>query len=207
MCLQPCRRSYIIKDAQDGKELKLENKTVMSAKGLCTLPFFEKIKESGAISFKIEGRNRDARYVDTVVRIYRKAIDKKLSEKERGELVKELEKVYNKGFSSGFYFGVPTADDFSNVEHSKATHKKQFIGKIYNYLSKSKVALVKATSGLKVGDDIVVIGPVTGIVKVKVERLETNKESVKIVKKGTEFGIKIPGVRKGDELYVVLENK
>ena len=37
----------------------------------------EKMKEAGIISFKIEGRNRDARYVDTVVKIYRKALDKK----------------------------------------------------------------------------------------------------------------------------------
>lgn len=206
-CFQPCRRSYIIKDEQDGKELKLENKTVMSAKDLCTLTFFEKIKKSGAVSFKIEGRNRDARYVDTVVRIYRKAIDKKLSKKEIDESIKELEKIYNKGFSSGFYFGVPTSDDFSNVEHSKATEKKHFVGKIYNYLSKSDVALIKVSSEIKVGDKIIITGPSTGIIESKIERIEKQKRSIKKASKGDEVGIKIPHAKKNDEIYVILKNK
>ena len=81
-CLHPCRRSYVVKDKQEGWELEIENNKVMSAKDLCTLPFVEKMKSAGITCFKIEGRNRDPRYVDTVVRIYRKALDKKLNKKE-----------------------------------------------------------------------------------------------------------------------------
>ena len=40
---------------------------------------FQKIKKAGIKGFKIEGRNREERYVDTVVRIYKKALDKKLT--------------------------------------------------------------------------------------------------------------------------------
>ncbi len=205
-CLQSCRRSYIIKDSQEGKELKLKNKTILSAKDLCTLPFFGKIKNSGVVSFKIEGRNRDARYVDTVVRTYRKAIDKKLSKKEIENSIKELEKVYNKEFSSGFYFGTPTADDFSKVEHSASKEKKHFVGRIYNYLSKSQVALIKVFSRITVGDNLVVIGPKTGIVKTKVKRIECFKKSIKTTKKGMNIGIKIPKAKKNDEVYVVVGN-
>jgi len=94
MCTQVCRRSYTLKD-DEGRELKINRNTVMSAKDLCTLPFIETLKDAGIISFKIEGRNRDARYVDTVVRIYRKALDKKLNKEEIVDGLKELEKVYN----------------------------------------------------------------------------------------------------------------
>src|SRR3989344_3230260 len=80
-CLHPCRRTYTITD-EENNELKLENSCVMSAKDLCTLPFIDKMKKAGITSFKIEGRNRDPRYVDAVVRIYRKAIDKKLTKQE-----------------------------------------------------------------------------------------------------------------------------
>ena len=118
-CLHNCRRSYIIKD-DSGNELKLENNKVLSAKDLCTLPFIEKLKKAGIVSFKIEGRNRDPRYVDTVVRVYRKALDKKLSREEIKSLIEELKKVYNKGFSSGFYLGLPTSDDFSKIEIGRA---------------------------------------------------------------------------------------
>jgi len=206
-CIHPCRRSYTVKDDQEGYELKLENHHIFSAKDLCTLPFIEKLKKSGAISFKIEGRNRDPRYVDTVVRIYRKALDKKLTEKEIKDSLKELGKIYNKGFSSGFYLGTPTSDDFSSIEHSSATEKKQFVGKIIHYYPKIKVATVKLSSELQVGDRIVVIGKITGIVNSKIERIEIENSSVKKGKKGQEIGIKLPLVRKNEEVYKIIKSK
>jgi len=203
MCTQVCRRSYTIKD-DEGRELKLNRNTVMSAKDLCTLPFINKLKEAGIISFKIEGRNRDARYVDTVVRIYRKALDNTLSKKEIEEGIKELEKVYNRGFSSGFYLGIPTNDDFSEVENSSATTKKQFIGKITHFYPKSEVGTIFLSTGeISVGDEINIIGITTGIEKIKVERIEINKKSVNKAIKGNEIGIKLPRVRVNDDVYVI----
>ena len=206
-CLQPCRRSYIAKDKQEGYELEIKNDKVLSPKDLCTLPFIEQMKKAGVISFKIEGRNRDPRYVDSVVRIYKKALDKKLSEQEIREGIEELKKVYNRGFSSGFYLGLPTSDDFAKIEHSAANEKKHFIGKIYNYLPKLGVALIKVSSKFKLGDKIVVIGPTTGIIKSTIRRLEINNKPVKLAKKGDDVGIKLPNSRKGDEVYIILENE
>jgi len=205
-CIHPCRRSYIIKDKQEGYELEVQNDKVLSAKDLCTLPFIEKLKSAGITSFKIEGRNRDARYVDTIVRVYRKALDKKLNKKEIDESLKELEKVYNKGFSSGFYLGLPTSDDFAKIEHSASTEKKHFVGKIKKYLPKINVAIIKLVSELKKGEEIVVIGKSTGIVKSKVESIEMNKNKIEKAVKGNEIGIKIPPVKKNDNVYVIKKN-
>ena len=203
MCTQVCRRSYTLKD-DEGRELKINRNTVMSAKDLCTLPFIETLKDAGIISFKIEGRNRDARYVDTVVRIYRKALDKKLNKEEIVDGLKELEKVYNRGFSSGFYFGVPTNDDFSEVENSSATTKKQFVGKVTHYYPKSQVGTIFVSTGeIKIGDELNIIGQVTGIEKIKIERIEINKKSVKKAVKGEEIGIKLPKVKVNDEVYII----
>ena len=203
MCTQVCRRSYTLKD-DEGRELKINRNTVMSAKDLCTLPFIETLKDAGIISFKIEGRNRDARYVDTVVRIYRKALDKKLNKEEIADGLKELEKVYNRGFSSGFYLGVPTNDDFSEVENSSATTKKQFVGKVTHYYPKSQVGTIFISTGeIKIGDELNIIGQVTGIEKIKIERIEINKKSVKKAVKGEEIGIKLPKVKVNDEVYII----
>ncbi|PIZ81766.1 protease [Candidatus Pacearchaeota archaeon CG_4_10_14_0_2_um_filter_30_11] len=203
MCTQVCRRSYTLKD-DEGRELKINRNTVMSAKDLCTLPFIETLKDAGIISFKIEGRNRDARYVDTVVRIYRKALDKKLNKEEIVDGLKELEKVYNRGFSSGFYLGVPTNDDFSEVENSSATTKKQFVGKVTHYYPKSQVGTIFISTGeIKIGDELNIIGQVTGIEKIKIERIEINKKSVKKAVKGEEIGIKLPKVKVNDEVYII----
>jgi putative protease len=204
-CLHPCRRSYSVRDV-DGNELQIENNKILSAKDLCTLPFIEKMKKAGIKSFKIEGRNRDPRYVDTVVRIYRRALDKKLSREEIEDGLKELDKVYHKGFSSGFYLGLPTADDFSKVEHSASETKKHFVGKITHYFSGIGVATVKLVSTLKVGDEIVILGNITGLERAKVGKLEIKNKSVQKAEKGEEVGIKLQKVRKNDEVYVIKKN-
>jgi len=206
-CIHPCRRSYIIRDKQEGYELEVENSHVLSAKDLCALPFIEKLKSAGIKYFKIEGRNRDPRYVDVVVRAYRKALDKRLSEKEIKGLLEKLNTVYNKGFSQGFYLGLPTPDDFSKTEHSAASEMKHFTGNVVHYYSKIGVATVKLVSELKVGDEVVVIGEKTGIVKSVVKRIEIKHNPVKKAVKGQEIGIKLPLVKRNDEVYVIKNKK
>ncbi len=202
-CIHPCRRSYIVKDKQEGYELEIQNDKIFSAKDLCTLPFIEKLKKAGIVSFKVEGRNRDPRYVDTVIRVYRKALDNKLSEKEIKKGIEELRSVYNKGFSSGFYFGVPTSDDFSDTEHSHSKQVKHFVGKVGHYYGKVGVATVNLVSSLNIGDEIIVIGKTTGLVNGKVKTIEIKNKKVKSGKKGQEIGIKLPLVRKNDDVYVI----
>jgi len=205
-CLQPCRRAYQIKD-DDGNELKLENNTVMSAKDLCSLPFIQKLKEAGVRAFKIEGRNREPEYVDTVVKVYRKALDKKLTEKEIKHQTQELKKVYNKEFSSGFFLGIPTKDDFAKVENSSATQRKEFIGKIIHYYDDLDVAALKMCSGkLKIGDEILATGEKTGILRQKIQRIELDNKSLKEAKKGQIVGIKLPNAKKGCLIYKIIKN-
>jgi len=206
-CLHPCRRSYIVKD-EEGNELRIENSKILSAKDLCTLPFIEKMKKAGIKAFKIEGRNRDPRYVDTVVRIYRKALDKTLTKEEIISGIKELEKIYNKGYSSGFYIKMPTADDFSTLEHSASNEKKHFVGKVTHYFPKLNVAAIKLVSDLSIGDEIVIIGKTTGIVSLKIGSIEINRKPIKKTKKGNEIGIKTSTlVRKNDEVYLIKKIK
>jgi len=217
-CIHPCRRSYIVKrsnqrlgiehpsvvvqDKQEGYELELANNKVMSAKDLCTLPFIEDMKASGIRSFKIEGRNRDPRYVHTVIKIYRKALDKKLTREEIKQYMQELKDVYNRGFSSGFYLGKPTSKDFSEVEHSASKKQKHFIGKVLHYYPKIKVATIKLVSSVKLGDEIVIIGENTGVVNSVIKQMEIKKKPIKSAKKNHELGIKLDSrVRKNDEVY------
>ena len=204
-CIQPCRRSYQVKDNQ-GNELKLENNHILSPKDLCALPFIEQVKKSGAVSFKIEGRNKEPEYVDTVVRVYRKAIDNSPSKKETEDLLEELKKVYNKGFSTGFYNKLPTSDDFSKIENSAAKQSKQFIGKITHYYPKLNVGLIKINSGiLENNDEIYIIGKTTGFIKHKIKSMEINKKPVNRAKKEEDVGIKMPLCRKGDDVYKVIK--
>jgi U32 family peptidase len=204
-CIHPCRRAYIVRDSE-GNELKVDNNYIFSAKDLCTLPFIEKLKKAGVVAFKIEGRGREPEYVDSVVRIYRKAIDKKLNKKEIEESLEELKKVYNKGFSSGFFLGVPTNDDFSKNENSSSTQTKEFIGKILHYYPKINVGLLKINTGkLRLGDEIIILGKTTGTVRGIVDSMEIEHKRVNEAKKGDIIGVSLPFCRKGDELYRVIK--
>ncbi|MDD4467184.1 MAG: U32 family peptidase [Candidatus Pacebacteria bacterium] len=207
-CFHPCRRSYVIKDEKYGNELKLENSRVMSAKDLCALPFIEELKKIKIKSFKIEGRNRDSRYVDSVVKVYRKALDNDLSKNEVQELMKELTSVYNRGFSSGFYLGKPTPKDFSEIENSASDTYKEFLGKIVHLYPKVKVGAVKLSNNLKNGEENIVIGKKSGVGKIKITDMEIENKKVKFAKKGQTVGIKFPfQFFKNDEVYKIKKRK
>jgi U32 family peptidase len=202
-CNQNCRRSYTVTD-DSGHELAVENSRIMSAKDLCALPLIEMMKEAGVMSFKIEGRGRDARYVDVVTSVYRKALDNAMTPDEIQDATNELEKVFNRQFSSGFYLGKPTDHDFSKTENSAATEVKRTLGKVVNYYSQNQVAIVKLMADLAVGDKIVVIGNKTGIETVIVSSMEIDNNVVETAQKGDLVGIKIPGIRKNDAVYKIV---
>lgn len=199
-CNQNCRRSYTVTD-DAGHELSVENSRIMSAKDLCTLAFIPAMKEAGVISFKIEGRGRDARYVDTVTKAYRKALDNDLSHEEIQAEIEKLKTVFNREFSSGFFLGKPTDHDFSITDNGAATEAKQTLGKVINYYSKNQVAIIKLLNDLAVGDKIVVIGNKTGIETTIVSSMEIENRVVGKATRGEMVGIKIPGIRKNDSVY------
>ena len=203
-CAQLCRRAWTVID-DSGNKLKLENSRVMSAKDLCTLPFIEEMKRAGISSFKIEGRNRSPEYVYAVVSEYRRALDQKLSRTEIIEGIARLKKVYNRGFSSGFYLRMPTADDFSFSENGEQEERKEFVGRVGRYWPKAGAASVKMFTGrLKVGDNVYLISKNTPIQRVVVRSIEFKGEGVKIAKKGQEIGVNFGAVvRRGDEVYVI----
>jgi len=205
-CNQNCRRSYTVTD-DSGHELEVENSRIMSAKDLCALPFIEKMKEAGVMSFKIEGRGRDARYVDVVTSVYRKALDSTMSPDEVKAGIKELEKVFNRQFSSGFYLGKPTNHDFSLTENNSATEVKHNLGKVINYYAKNQVASIQLMADLAVGDKIVVIGNKTGIKTITVSSMEIENEVIDKAQKGDMVGIKISGIRKNDSVYKIVSSK
>ena len=205
-CLQYCRRPYLIED-EEGHELKLENNRVMSAKDLCTLPFIEQLKKAGIKAFKIEGRSRPPEYVKTLVSVYRTALDKKLTKEEIKEKLNELKKVYNRGFSSGFYLGLPTSDDFSKSEDGEAKEKKLILGEVIKYWPKVSAAAIKLkTQGLNLNDEIYIIGKETGPLRVKVTRMEIDHKEIKRAEKDQLVGIKVPKCKKGDSVYIIKQN-
>jgi putative protease len=208
-CIQPCRREYEIYDTATKKTMLIGDDYVLSPKDLCTIEFIEQLIEAGIDSFKIEGRKRAPEYVATTVSVYRKAIDlyfkKKLTVEKKKEFLKELETVYNRGFSTGFYFDQPSSEDYAGVEGSKATTRKVYVGKVLNYFKKPKAAHILLESGkLKLNDRILIIGETTGLVDLKLGKMIVDEKTSRSAKKGDEVTFVIPElVRRNDKVYLI----
>ncbi|MDR3625252.1 MAG: U32 family peptidase [Ignavibacteriaceae bacterium] len=208
-CIQPCRREYEVKDTITGKSMIMGEDYVLSAKDLCTIEFIDKLIEAGIDSFKIEGRKRSPEYVSTVVSVYRRAIDlyyeKKLTEEVKKNFLKELGEVYNRGFSSGFYFGKPGADDYADIYGSKATTKKEYIGRVLNYYKKTKIAYVMLESGKVTKDDkILIIGPTSGVVNVSLDKILKDEAEIATAEKSDKITFPCDIlVRPHDRVYLV----
>jgi U32 family peptidase len=208
-CLQLCRRSYTVKDKDEGIELDIENEYIMSPKDLCTLEFLDKIIHAGVKVLKIEGRGRGPEYVKTVTRVYRQAADAILEDNFTPEKIQhwmeQLKGVYNRGFWDGYYLGRKMGE-WTQQYGSQATHKKVYVGKVTNYFSNLGVAEVKIEShDLNLYDDILIIGPTTGVIEMKPGEIRVDLKPVPTTVKGDMCSFSVPElIRRGDKIYKVV---
>jgi putative protease len=207
-CVQSCRREFEVYDSSSDKSLILGEDYVMSPNDLCTIEFIDKLIEAGIDSFKIEGRKRSPEYVAKTVSVYRRAIDLyfegKLTDDIKKEMLEELKQVYNRGFSSGFYFEIPSSENYADIHGSKATKRKEYLGKVLNYFQKPKVVHILIESGsLNQNDDLLIIGETTGVIENKVNSFLRNDEAATSAEKGDEVTFVIDDlVRPRDKVYL-----
>ncbi len=208
-CMQTCRRAYTVTDKETGAELEIDNEYIMSPKDLKTIHFLNKLLDAGVSVLKIEGRARSAEYVYTVVECYREAVqahfDDDFTPGRVADWDERLSSVFNRGFWDGYYLG-QRLGEWSKNYGSLATHRKLYVGKGLNYFSNLKVAEFKLETGpLRVGDEIYITGPTTGLVKTVVSEIQLNKQSVEEAPKGSYISIPVDTkIRKSDKLYRIV---
>lgn len=212
-CAQICRRSYTVRDKETGNELDIDDQYIMSPKDLKTIHFLDRVVKAGVRVLKIEGRARGAEYVAEAVSCYSEALEAICNGTYSASMVAQwderLNRIFNRGFWDGYYLG-QRLGEWSGHYGSSATRRKRYAAKCTKYFSKLGVGefLLEAGS-VKVGDEVVIIGPTTGALIVKVEEIHLSKGPVSEAVKGDLFAIKVPEkVRLSDRLYVwdVVEN-
>ncbi|MFO7527095.1 MAG: peptidase U32 family protein [Ignavibacteriaceae bacterium] len=208
-CIQPCRREYEVYDTAAKKSMLIGEDYVLSPKDLCTIEFIDQLIEAGIDSFKIEGRKRAPEYVAKTVSVYRNAIDlyfeNQLTKEKKKEFLNELDTVYNRGFSTGFYFGKPSSEEYAGVNGSKAATRKRYIGKVLNYYKEAGVVHFFMESGeLNGGDKILVMGETTGVVEILLKEFYVNDHLSEHASKGDELTFKSSAlIRRNDKVYKV----
>lgn len=205
-CVQNCRKAYVVTDKDSGQELEVDNEYIMSAKDLCTIGFLDQLIDAGVAVLKIEGRGRSADYVYKTTKCYREAIDAveagTYSQEKVNEWMEELATVFNRGFWDGYYLGKKLGE-WNDSDGSKATKRKIYIGKATTYYATPKVASFQMEANkVEVGDDVLIIGPTTGVIEHTLEELRIDGSEAKGAEKGDLITFPLAlKVRPSDRLY------
>ena len=116
-CTQPCRWGYALhEETRPGQYFPIEEDAggtyLLNSKDLCMLEHLDALAAAGVDSVKIEGRNKKAFYVATVVNAYRAVLDGADPAIWRAE----LDTVSHRPYHTGFYFGparqTPESDEY-----------------------------------------------------------------------------------------------
>ncbi len=210
-CVQPCRRAYQVTDRDNEITLAIDNEYIMSPKDLCTLPFLDRVLDAGVKVLKIEGRGRSPEYTKVTVSVYREAVDALANGTFDKTFIDNgmtrLRSVYNRDFWDGYYLGRKMGE-WTRRYGSQATKTKIYVGIVTNYFAKIGVAEVKMeTNELSVNDDIMIIGPTTGVYEDVVREIRVDLEPVKTAEKGVLCSLPVKTlVRRGDKVYKIVSS-
>jgi collagenase-like PrtC family protease len=134
-CAQFCRMEFDLLDA-DGRTWE-HNRHLLSLKDMCLIDHLEQLADAGAVSFKIEGRLKDADYVKNVVAAYSKALDRLVARRPQdyrraslGRVEYHFEPNLNKTFNRGFttYFLNGRQPDIASFDTPKALG--EYVGRV-----------------------------------------------------------------------------
>ncbi len=210
-CVQPCRRGYEVWDRDREVNLAIENEYIMSPKDLCTLPFLDKVLNAGVSVLKIEGRGRSPEYTKVTVKVYREAVDAILegtfTEDKVSAWTERLRSVYNRDFWDGYYLGRKMGE-WTEKYGSQATKTKLFVGTVTNFFAKINVAEIRMeTHELNIGDEIMIIGPTTGVYEDVIKEIRVDLAPADSAKKGELCSIPANDlVRRGDKVYKIIQS-
>ena len=209
-CLQTCRKSYIVTEKQSGNELEVDHEYIMSPRDLSTIHFLNKILDAGVTVLKIEGRARSPEYVKTTTECYREAVDAwfdgTYSEGKVKDWQRRLATVFNRGFWNGYYLG-QRLGEWSHRYGSQATRRKILVGQITNYYKRIQVAeLLAEANTIDVNDEILIIGPTTGVIQTHVREIRVGDQSVQTSPRGIKCSLPVEQtVRRSDKLYKLVD--
>lgn len=150
-CTHPCRWKYDIKDKEfdlienerpDEKFSIMENDRgtyIFNSKDLCMIEHIDDLIDAGIDSFKIEGRMKSELYIATVARVYRKAIDDYINDKNLyknniSKYKEEIKKCTYREYTTGFFYGYPneTAQIYDNNTYVSGAKLLAIVDKVDN---------------------------------------------------------------------------
>ena len=166
-CTHPCRWNYaVVEETRPGEYMPVyENERgtfLFNSKDLCMIEHIPEMLDAGIDSFKIEGRMKNALYVATVARTYRKAIDDYQNDPELyfSNLEwyrEEIGKCTTREFTTGFYFGKP-GEDAQIYKNSTYIKNYIYLGTVEN-VGEDGLVQIEQKNKFSVGETIEIMKP------------------------------------------------
>lgn len=121
-CAQPCRWKYaLMEEKRPGQYMPVEedkNGTfILNSKDMCMIEHIPELVRAGVTSLKIEGRAKSAYYVSVTANAYRSALEEAIRNPDvpvSPWIVRELDKISHREYSTGFYFGGEPGQVYEN---------------------------------------------------------------------------------------------
>ena len=168
-CAQICRWTF---DYEDNGKLITDKPFSMTPKDLNMVPFIKDMMDVGVNSFKIEGRMRSIYYVSTVILIYRRLIDKILSntltEEYQRYALNILNRVANRESTPQFFDKLPGVEEQYYLGRDEVSNQ-DFLGLVIDY--KDGIATIEERNYFKIGDNVQFFGSETETTNYKIEEI------------------------------------
>lgn len=166
-CTQPCRWSYTLEEASRPGQLFAAEEDergayIMNSKDLCMIDHLDDLIAAGVDSLKIEGRNKKAFYVATVVNAYRQVLDGA----DPQLFATELDTISHRPYATGFFYG-PAEQDMDKGEYAQ---NYDWVGEVLQVLPEGRV-LVACRNRFYEGDVLEILSPNRPITPITIEDL------------------------------------
>lgn len=202
-CAQPCRMKYSLVDHR-GKPIAAEEigEHLLSPKDLKMIDHLPDLIAAGIGSLKVEGRMKRPEYVATVIRNYREMIDNYYANpmifKVPQTAHKELEQIFNRDFTTGYFYGHQYKDLMS---YKRPNNRGLLLGRITEVFPKS--IKIKLAEPLSLGDGYEVWVTKGGRLGGEIKEITYQGKKIAAAQAGQEVEIKIgPGrPRVGDRVF------
>lgn len=162
-CAQPCRWSYkLLEETRPNEYFEIEQNNrgthILSPKDLALINYIPQLIEAGVDSLKIEGRTKSLYYVSAAAKTYRHAIDEYFQSGSinKEENIKQLAKIGNRGYTTGFYIEKPDSCGYS-YDISKGLAGADFLCMFLGM--ESGMAKVLTKNKFFSGDEVEIITP------------------------------------------------
>ncbi len=180
-CAQPCRYKYRLVEEKRNEEyfpiIEDDKGTyIMNSKDLCMIEYIPELMNTGAISFKIEGRMKSAYYAATVVKAYREAIDAYFENpkeyKFQQKWLENLQKPSHRKYYTGFYLG---DKDSQIYESSSYIRNYDIVGIVVEFDKENNLAVIEQRNKVFDNDVVEVLRPVGDNIEITLKNMKDDK--------------------------------